>query len=515
MNNKINPGATPGVTGPVWKSRANYLAYTLSNEEIESYYQKFVTRSFTIKYKLDDIDGIHNSYNNMRLTQLSADKAEAFGVKDDLSLPRKDINDPDNHNRYEYENYKFFWDKETSTTEAEEIQNNVDQMMVAKPILISSMYTETSMAQGSILIPRRFDGRPMDSNIAAQNIICIRRDNMICIDKIKGNEIKNPTQKDISTKGINGVMRFSLDIGLPMQGGGLIRCKIPLEAAGEDSFAFFLDPAYNKDYLIFKIRDWVGNQKETGGFHETIKKQNIIQNLHDALQRSQIAQLNERLLEPYTSSISTKYQPPPNNNFQMPVLLPSKPGGSNIKIDGIVQQKTFFQPLNLILNPVASGENNFEISQPNNSYYIRTSADNFNWTNYMQQARLSVPRAVVTLRSESKHSSQFYSYTTPFPSQGGHNTGDIGQGLSCSFPALRAGDLVKQELTGAIGQVTKTHYPRGCFAVRQKPRDTYTIWQTSPYYRDGGGGGPPLPEVGDPVKLNWSITTATVGMVAT
>ena len=42
----------------------------------------------------------------MRLTQLSDEKVAAFGVKDDLSLPKKDIRDPDNHNRYEYENYK-------------------------------------------------------------------------------------------------------------------------------------------------------------------------------------------------------------------------------------------------------------------------------------------------------------------------------------------------------------------------------------------------------------------------
>ena len=272
-------------------------------------------------------------------------------------------------------------------------------MMVAKPLLMTSMFTEISMAQGSILIPRRFDGIPMDPNIASHNIICIRKDNMICIDKIKGKVIKSPSQKDIATKGTDGPVRFSLDIGLPIQGGGLIRCKIPLEAATEDSFAFFLDPEYNKDYLIFKVREWKGNQKETGGFYETIKKQNIIQNLHDALARSQVAQLNERLLEPYTSAIASKYQPPPNSTYQMPVLLPSKPGGVNIKIDGVVQQKTFFQPLNLILNPVAAGENNFEIKPINNSYYIRTSANNFNWTNYMQQARLSVPRAVITLKA--------------------------------------------------------------------------------------------------------------------
>tara|TARA_B110000908_G_C10268367_1_gene467215 strand:+ start:912 stop:20987 length:20076 start_codon:yes stop_codon:yes gene_type:complete len=401
MNNKINPGGASGsVVGSnnTWKSRSNYLAHTLSNEELECYYQKFVTRSFTIKYKLDDSGGNHQDYNNMRISQLTADQVSAFELKDDLSLPKKDINDPDNYLRFEYENYKFFWDISTTTTEREKDQNNVDQMMIAKPILLNSMFTENFMAQGSILIPRRFDGRPMDPNIPSQNIICIRKDNMIIIDKINGVEIKSPSQKDIATKG-DGVMRFSLDIGLPMQGGGLIRCKIPLEAAGEDSFAFFLDPEYNRDYLIFKVRDWMGNEKETGGRYEKIKKQNIIQNLHDALQRSQVAQLNERLLEPYTSAIATKYQPPPNTSYQMPILLPSKPGGANIQIDGIVQQKTFFQPLNLILNPIAGGENHFEIKPINDSYYIRTSADNLNWTNYMQQARLSVPRAVVSLKS--------------------------------------------------------------------------------------------------------------------
>ena len=467
MNNKINPGGAKGNViqsaghhqdNPTWTSRAAYLAHTLSAESIDTYYQKFITRSFTIKYKLNNEGGHHKEYNDIRISQLSSDQVTAFEVKDDKRLPLKDIFDPNNELRYEYENYKLFWDEATATTTSQKAQNDVDQMMVAKPIQINANFTENLKSQGSVLIPRRFDGRPMDPDVPSQNIVCIRKDNMIIIDKVSGKEILNPTQKDIATAGGGTTpnMRFSLDIGLPTQGGGLIRCKIPLEAASEDSHAFFMDPEYNRDYLVFKIRDWLGNKKTSGGSFPTITKQKILHNLHDALQRSQVAQLNERLLEPYTAAIASRYQPPPNTSFRMPVLLPSKPGGANIKIDGVEQPRTFFQPLNLMLNPVAGGEDHFEIRPINYSYYIRISADNHNWTNYMSQARKSIGRAHFKLVNTPKN---------------------VTTGLD-RFPTLLKGSLIRQHenAVGGVGdnvaRVEKDYFAKVKFTLTANINNT-------------------------------------------
>ena len=412
MVNKINPGGSSGkamfsaaqltanststTTTHTGITRAHYLAVDMSNVPISDYYQKFVTRSFTIKYKLDDSLGINKDYNDIRIEQVSADEAEAYKVKDDLSLPRKDIFDSESEIRYDYENYKNFWDPVIAETEGK--SNDVNQMITAKPVLLSSTFTEISKAEGSILIPRRFDGRPMDPSVPGENIICIRKDAMILISKVTGKQIDSPSQEECATQGTNALkFKFSLDLGLPLQGGGLIRCKLPLESASKDSFAYFQDPEFTRDYLVFNIRDWKGNSKDSGGNYQTIPKANMLANLHDAMQRSQIAQLNERLLQPYTSAISTRYQPPPNQSYQMPILLPTKPGGANIRVDGASQRRVFFQPLNLVINPLSGGENNFDINPVNESYYVRISANNKNWLNYKLQALKADTRKTATL----------------------------------------------------------------------------------------------------------------------
>ena len=120
MVNFINPGGAKGVlykdgggggtgghnTGV--QERSTYLAHTISNEPVSSYYQKFITRSFTIKYKLDDPDDSHIDYNDIRISQLSADQVSAFEVKDDSSMPEVDIFSKDNVLRYDYNSYNIF-----------------------------------------------------------------------------------------------------------------------------------------------------------------------------------------------------------------------------------------------------------------------------------------------------------------------------------------------------------------------------------------------------------------------
>ena len=445
MDNYIEPGGDSGgrirydlnhaitVGERLGKTRAGYLAYDLSNVTLENYYQKFVTRSFTVKYKLQDENDYHIDYNDIRISQLSTDQVSAFELKDDFDLPKKDIFNTNSKIRFEYDNYDFFWDPKLKSNDGE--KNDVDQMVTAKPILVNSTFTEISKAAGSVLIPRRFDGRPMDANIESQNVICIRQDNISILNKQNGKKTDGPSQSEL-----NGI-KFSLDLGIPMQGGGLIRCKIPIEAADENSHAFFLDPEYNRDYLVFKVRDWVGNSLPTAGAnYTTIKKQNILDNLHDAINRSQMAQLNEKLLQPYISAVATKYQPPPNTSYRMPVLLPSKPGGANIKVDGKAQPRTFFQPLNLIINPLSGATNQFEIKPINESYYIRISANNTNWTNYMAQARNSIKRPVVDLS------------VNPINTSGGQ----LDPSANGVFPSLNAGCIVR-DASGAMGLVKNTH----------------------------------------------------------
>ena len=404
MRNYINPGGASGVkysdftptklennASHIARTRARYLAHDLSNVPVSEYYQKLVTRSFTIKYGLSDQKNQHEDYNDIRIRQLASDQVSAFEVKDVKDMPKIDIFDKDNAMRYDFANYTGFWEgMDDWAAEGDTPASDVDQQMIAKPVLITSSFSEVQKAFGAFLIPRRFDGRPMDPNVPAQNIICIRKDNMRIINAIAGEETREPTQAQLNeagNAGKDGVMRFSLDLGVPLQGGGLIRCKLPLESGGPEDYAVFTDEAYNKDYLVFKVRDWIGNKKPDGTRHPTIKKQNIMANLHDAINRSQIAQLNERLLEPYVSAVAVKKQPPPNSSFDMPVLLPGKPDGAVIEINGQIQPRTFFQPLNLILNPTAAGEDHFELRPVNHTYYIRISADNKNWWRYVQQAR--------------------------------------------------------------------------------------------------------------------------------
>ena len=376
MTNYINPGGTTGQNTTVGQEngrrRASYLAVDLSHVEVSEYYQKFVSRSFTIKYKFENTYGNHVGYNDIRINQLASDQTTAFKVKDDDRLPKKEIHNSDSDIRYEFVNYSSTWGTAIPA-------GHNHQYMIAKPPLLTSDSSEYEKAQGSILIPRRFDGRPMDPNIKSQNVICIRSDTIIIVKTDMGIEIRNPSQKDVDG------MTFSLDIGLPMKGGGLIRCKLPLKGCDEDSLAFFQDAEYNKDYLLFSVTDWKGGKKG-GGQYPDIDKQNILFNLHEAMKKSQIAQLSESLLEPYTPAIATRNQQPPNEAFKMPVILPSKPGGSSITIGGTQQPKTYFQPLDLVLNSVAGSENDFLPKMLNYSYYIRISANNTKWTNYMTHA---------------------------------------------------------------------------------------------------------------------------------
>lgn len=404
MKNYINPGGASGVkysdftpqklennTSHIARTRARYLAHDLSDVPVSEYYQKLVTRSFTIKYGLSDEKDQHEDYNDIRIRQLAGDQVSAFEVKDIQDMPKVDIFDKSNAMRYDFTNYTGFWAGMDDWVAANDAPaSDVDQQMVAKPVLISSSFSEKQKAFGAFLIPRRFDGRPMDPNVPSQNIICIRKDNMRIINAIKGEETREPTQAQLNeagNAGKDGKMRFSLDMGVPLQGGGLVRCRLPLESADADDYAVFTDEEYNKDYLVFHVRDWIGNKKPDGTRYPTIKKQNIMANLHDAINKSQIAQLNERLLEPYVASVAVKKQPPPNTSFDMPVLLPGKPDGAVIEIAGQIQPRTFFQPINLILNPTAAGEDHFELRPVNNTYYIRISANNKNWHRYVQQAR--------------------------------------------------------------------------------------------------------------------------------
>lgn len=376
MTNYINPGGTTGQNTTVGQEngrrRASYLAVDLSHVEVSDYYQKFVSRSFTIKYKFENTYGNHVGYNDIRINQLASDQTTAFKVKDDDRLPKKEIHNSDSDIRYEFVNYSSTWGTAIPA-------GNNHQYMIAKPPLLTSDSSEYEKAQGSILIPRRFDGRPMDPNIKSQNVICIRSDTIIVVKTDMGIEIRNPSQEDVDG------MTFSLDIGLPMKGGGLIRCKLPLKGCKKNSLAFFQDAEYNKDYLLFNVTDWKGGKKGVGKYPD-IDKQNILFNLHEAMKKSQIAQLSESLLEPYTPAIATRNQQPPNEAFKMPVILPSKPGGSSITIDGTQQPKTYFQPLDLVLNSVAGSENDFLPKMLNYSYYIRISANNTKWTNYMTHA---------------------------------------------------------------------------------------------------------------------------------
>ena len=404
MKNYINPGGASGVkyseftpaklennASHIARTRARYLAHDLSDVPVSQYYQKLVTRSFTIKYGLSDEKDQHEDYNDIRIRQIAGDQVTAFEVKDVQDMPKIDIFDKSNAMRYDYTNYTGFYSgMDDWVAQNDAPASDVDQQMIAKPVLISSSFSEKQKAHGAFLIPRRFDGRPMDPNVPAQNIICIRKDNMRIINAIKGEETREPTQAQLNeagNAGRDGKMRFSLDLGVPLQGGGLIRCRLPIESADKDDYAVFTDEGYNKDYLVFHVRDWIGNKKPDGSRYPTIKKQNIMANLHDAINKSQIAQLNERLLEPYVSAVAVKKQPPPNTSFDMPVLLPSKPDGAVIEIRGQIQPRTFFQPIDLILNPTAAGEDHFELRPVNHTYYIRISANNKNWHRYVQQAR--------------------------------------------------------------------------------------------------------------------------------
>ena len=345
---------------------------------LDEFYQKFITRSFTVKYKLNDVRGVHSTYNDLRINEIVRQEIVAFETRDVDERPLINISEPDS-GRYVTEHYEHILAQGVKA----------EQVGTARPTLINSTPEEITLAAGSILIPRRFDGKPLDPNIDVERSILIKKSAFEFLDPATLEVIKGTASQE--TVAVSN-LKIAFKLSFPMNNGGLYSILLLVSVAGKKSYATFQDLQFSDDYLVFFVEDIPSD----AAAHPTIPISNTMHQLQNAIVMTIGAQINPSQVEPFLPVISERPQPPPNEEFNQPVLLPSTPGGGVVVIaqdndsEGKLQRQTYFQPVNVLLSLLQGEETHFEPKAQTNNYYIRISRDNKLWTNMLQEAANNV-----------------------------------------------------------------------------------------------------------------------------